>query len=155
QRRFQCFATEKGMLVDDYAHHPKEILATLQAAHSCWEDKPMSVLFQPHRYSRTQDLFDEFLGCFDAAQAVRLLPVYAASEQAIDGVDSHALVAGMAMRGHRDVSSLDDMEAAEAWAQDALRQGHVVLLMGAGSIGALAQRLREQLAENPSDEGQS
>ncbi|MDQ6989329.1 MAG: UDP-N-acetylmuramate--L-alanine ligase [Mariprofundaceae bacterium] len=143
QRRFQCFEGKNGVLVDDYAHHPKEILATLQAAHSCWVDKPISALFQPHRYSRTLDLMDDFLGCFDAAQQVRLLPIYAASEQPIEGVTSECMADGMRKRGHRDAQAMTDMDAAEAWVLERLQQGHVVLLMGAGSIGAMAQRLRD------------
>jgi len=147
QRRFQCFEAEKGVLVDDYAHHPKEILATLQAANSCWVDNQISVLFQPHRFSRTQDLFDEFMGCFDAAQTVRLLPIYAASEAAIAGVSAQALADGMATRGHRDVAVIEAMPDAEHWVKEELKRGHIVLLMGAGSIGAMATRLRQALEQ--------
>jgi UDP-N-acetylmuramate--alanine ligase len=145
QRRFQCFEAEAGVLVDDYAHHPKEILATLQAANTSWDSRHISVLFQPHRYSRTQDLFEDFLGCFDSAQTVRVLPIYAASEQAIDGVNSQALVQGMRVRGHRDAATFDDEQAAEVWVKEELQAGHVVLMMGAGSIGAMAKRLRLSL----------
>jgi len=146
QRRFHCFeAAQGGVLVDDYAHHPKEVLAALQAASSCWADRHISVLFQPHRYSRTQDLYDDFLGCFDAAQTVRLLPIYAASEAAIDGVSSDALAQGMLQRGHRDAAVIEAMNEAERWVSDELAAGRIVVLMGAGSIGALAQQLRDTL----------
>jgi len=145
QRRFQCFVAGDGVLVDDYAHHPKEILATLQAANSCWLGKPIAVLFQPHRFTRTQDLFDEFLGCFDGAQKVRLLPVYAASEKPIEGVHAQGLADGIRTRGHRDVAVIEDEVEAEAWVQEELKQGHIVLLMGAGSIGAMSRRLRESM----------
>ncbi|MDX8388667.1 MAG: UDP-N-acetylmuramate--L-alanine ligase [Ghiorsea sp.] len=145
QRRFHCFEVGKGVLVDDYAHHPKEILATLQAANSCWSDRPISALFQPHRFTRTQDLMDDFLGCFDSAQKVRLLPIYAASETPIEGVNSEVLADGMSTRGHRDVGVIEDETAAEAWVKDELAAGHIVLLMGAGSVGAMARRLRESL----------
>lgn len=147
QRRFQCFESGVGVLVDDYAHHPKEILAALQAATSCWTDKTISVLFQPHRFSRTQDLYEDFLGSCDTAQKVRLLPIYAASETPIEGVDSAWVAEGMRKRGHKDVAVIEEMQAAKAWAQDELSQGHVVLMMGAGSIGALARELRQQLSE--------
>ncbi len=150
QRRFHSFSTcidgVNAVLVDDYAHHPKEILATLQAATSCWQDKHISVLFQPHRYSRTQDLYDDFLGCFDAAQSVRLLPIYAASEAEIAGVSSQWVVDGMRTRGHRDAGVLNHMDDAQAWIEHELAAGHVVVLMGAGSIGGLAQRLRDTLS---------
>ena len=147
QRRFQCCAMGQGVLVDDYAHHPKEILATLQAAQSCWPNKTISALFQPHRYTRTQDLFEDFLGCFDGASKVRLLPIYAASEDAIEGINAKALAEGIAKRGHRDVSAIDDEQFAEAWVKAELKAGHIVLLMGAGSIGSMARRLREALGD--------
>lgn len=145
QRRFHCFEVGQGVLVDDYAHHPKEILATLQAATSCWADRPISVLFQPHRFTRTKDLFEDFLGCFDAAQKVRLLPIYAASETPIEGVTATALAEGIHTRGHRDVAAIEDENDAEAWVNEELKAGHIVLLMGAGSIGAMARRVRMSL----------
>ncbi len=147
QRRFHCFETGQGVLVDDYAHHPKEILAALQAANSCWPDRPISVLFQPHRYSRTQDLYEDFLGAFDTAQKVRLLPIYAASETPIQGVDSAWLVDGMVTRGHRDVAEIEVMHDAQAWVSAELEAGHIVLMMGAGSIGSMAKDLRQILGE--------
>lgn len=147
QRRFHCFETGQGVLVDDYAHHPKEILAALQAANSCWPDRPISVLFQPHRYSRTQDLHEDFLGAFDTAQKVRLLPIYAASETPIQGVDSAWLVDGMVTRGHRDVAEIEVMHDAQAWVSAELEAGHIVLMMGAGSIGSMAKDLRQILGE--------
>ncbi len=145
QRRFHCFETGDGVLVDDYAHHPKEILAALQAATSCWADKTISVLFQPHRFSRTQDLYEEFLGSCDAAQKVRLLPIYAASETPIQGVDSAWLADGMTKRGHRDASVIEDMDAAKAWVLSELEAGHIVLVMGAGSIGGFVKGIRQTL----------
>ena len=148
QRRFHCFETGDGVLVDDYAHHPKEILAALQAANSCWADKTISVLFQPHRFSRTQDLYDEFLGACDAAQKVRLLPIYAASETPIQGVDSAWLADGMTKRGHRDASVIEDMDAAKAWVLSELEAGHIVLVMGAGSIGGFVKGIRQTLGSD-------
>jgi len=147
QRRFQSVVSGNGVLVDDYAHHPKEITATLEAAASCWPEKDISVIFQPHRYSRTQDLMDDFLGCFDSAHEVALLPIYAASESPIEGVTTEAMVDGMRARGHKHVSLCTDLDQAERDALQKLRDGKVVLLMGAGSIGGLAQRLRDSVSE--------
>ena len=144
QRRFHCFEIGGGIMVDDYAHHPKEILATLQAANSCWADRSISTLFQPHRYTRTEELMDEFLGCFDSAQRVRLLPIYAASEEPIEGISSEAVADGMRIRGHRDVDVIEDMAEAQAWVEAELEAGNIVILMGAGSIGALARQLRDK-----------
>ena len=142
QRRFHCYEAGAGVLVDDYAHHPKEISAALQAAHSCWPEKTIAVLFQPHRFTRTQDLYDEFLGAYDIAHKVRLLPIYAASEQPIAGVDAAWLVSSMRKRGHRDVDVMEE-RAAKSWVNQELEAGHVVMMMGAGSIGAMAREIRQ------------
>ncbi|MCF7821323.1 MAG: UDP-N-acetylmuramate--L-alanine ligase [Mariprofundaceae bacterium] len=142
QRRFQSLSSGDGVLVDDYAHHPKEIIATLEAAASCWPEKELSVIFQPHRYSRTQDLMDEFLGAFDVAHEVTLLPIYAASESPIEGITAEAMIEGMRARGYKHISLCPDLESAEQNALQKLKDGKVVILMGAGSIGGLAQRLR-------------
>jgi len=147
QRRFQCFSSHEAVLVDDYAHHPKELLATLEAARTCWPDRHITAIFQPHRYTRTRDLMDEFLGCFELANELVLLPVFAASEQPIEGATSEALQQGLLRRGHRQVSLAEDLDAAFDSAQAALNNNHIVLLMGAGSIGSLAVRLRQALGE--------
>jgi len=145
QRRFQSTTVGDGVMVDDYAHHPREILATLTAARDCWPERHISVVFQPHRYTRTRDLMDEFMGAFDKANEVSLLPVYAASEEPIEGIDSQHLAEGMRARGHRQVALLDDLDAARTQVCSQLQQGHIVVLMGAGSVGALAAELREAL----------
>ena len=143
QRRFQRSQIGDGILVDDYAHHPKEVIATLSAARDCWPDRQITAIFQPHRFTRTRDLMDDFMGAFDAANEVALLPIYAASESAIEGVDSASLQEGMLARGHRGVSLLLDLDDARERANKALAAGHIVLMMGAGSIGSLANQLRE------------
>ncbi|WP_167632334.1 UDP-N-acetylmuramate--L-alanine ligase [Mariprofundus ferrooxydans] len=146
QRRFQRTSCGTGVMVDDYAHHPREVLATLVAARDCWPERHISVIFQPHRFTRTRDLMDDFMGDFDTANEVSLLPIYAASEAAIEGVNSQALCQGMLARGHRHVSLLENLDEAAAAVREQLAAGHIVLLMGAGSIGALAARLREEMA---------
>lgn len=152
QRRFQCTSSGSAVLVDDYAHHPKEITATLDAAISCWPEKEISVLFQPHRYTRTQDLMDDFLGAFDAAHEVALLPIYAASEVPIKGITSEKMVESMRARGHRHVTYCQNLESAKEHALQALSDGKVMLLMGAGSIGALAQELRDAIGAQTGDQ---
>jgi len=146
QRRFHRTCIGNGILVDDYAHHPKEVAATLAAARECWPDETIRVIFQPHRYSRTRDLMEDFLGAFDAANEVGLLPIYAASEDPIPGIDSEHLCEAMSARGHRAVSLLSNLEAAHAFASQSLQQKGIVILMGAGSIGGLAARMREEVA---------
>ena len=143
QRRFQRMKIGTGVLVDDYGHHPKEVMATLAAARQCWPERHISVIFQPHRYSRTHDLMADFMGAFDAANAVALLPVYAAGETEIDGANSEQMAEGMRARGHRNVSLLENLESACDLAASELADGHIIVLMGAGSIGALAQQMRE------------
>jgi len=143
QRRFQRSRIGNGVLVDDYGHHPKEVTATLTAARECWPERQICVIFQPHRYSRTRDLMHEFMGAFDAANTVAVLPIYAAGETEIAEASSERMAEGMMARGHRGVSLLADLDAARACAETALADGNIVLLMGAGSIGALAQQMRE------------
>ncbi len=143
QRRFQCARAGSGMLVDDYAHHPREIMATLATARACWPGEPLAVLFQPHRYTRSRDLMDEFLGAFDEAAQVALLPIHAAGEAPIAGVTHEAMAAGMRQRGHRHVTALADMDEGRELARRLLADGRVVLLLGAGSIGGLAVELRD------------
>ncbi|MDQ6993106.1 MAG: UDP-N-acetylmuramate--L-alanine ligase [Mariprofundus sp.] len=145
QRRFQCSYLGAGVMVDDYAHHPREVIATLTAARDCWPERHISVIFQPHRFSRTRDLMDAFMGAFDTVNEVLLLPIYAASEAAIEGVNSEQLCAGMQMRGHRHVSLVMDLQAAGRAVEQQLKAGNIVMLLGAGSIGSLAAQLRETL----------
>jgi UDP-N-acetylmuramate--alanine ligase len=147
ERRFQCTAAGRGILVDDYAHHPAEILATLEAARQCWPSAGLTVIFQPHRYSRSRDLMHEFFGAFDQANTVALLPIYAASEAPISGISSSTMVDGIMRRGHRNVQLCDDFDQARTIVIKALNDGQVVLMMGAGSIGQLAADIRQQLEE--------
>ncbi|MDX8392067.1 MAG: UDP-N-acetylmuramate--L-alanine ligase [Mariprofundaceae bacterium] len=148
QRRFQTTKLATGVLVDDYAHHPKEIIATLMTAQQCWPEQLPLVIFQPHRFTRSRDLMNDFLGAFDAAGEVVLLPIYAASEQPIEGVSSEVMSAAMQHRGHKNVRCCADLDAARDIASEALMEGRVVLLMGAGSIGGLALSLRREMQEN-------
>ncbi len=145
QRRFQTVQLGGGTLVDDYAHHPSEIMATLTTVRQCWPDASPLVLFQPHRYTRSRDLMNEFFGAFDDAAEVLLLPVYAAGEKPIKGVSSEMMAAGMQQRGHRNVSCCASLEEAREAAVKALADGRIVLMMGAGSIGGLAAALRLEL----------
>ncbi|OIO68159.1 MAG: UDP-N-acetylmuramate--L-alanine ligase [Zetaproteobacteria bacterium CG12_big_fil_rev_8_21_14_0_65_55_1124] len=149
QRRFQTVQLGGGTLVDDYGHHPTEVMATLTTARLSWPDAPALVLFQPHRYSRSRDLMNEFLGAFDDAAEVVLLPIYAAGEKPIEGVSSEVMVAGMQQRGHRNVRCCADLNEAREIAIKGLADGRIVLLMGAGSIGGLAASLRRDLWEGP------
>jgi UDP-N-acetylmuramate--alanine ligase len=144
-RRFDVRGVVSGVtVVDDYGHHPTEIRATLAAARSVAEGK-LIVLFQPHRYTRTQHLMDEFARAFHDAGRVVVLDVYAASEKPIPGVTSTALVERMRQFGHRGAeyaASAD--EGIAAVIQDAA-PGDMILTLGAGSVSAMAPMIVEKL----------
>jgi len=146
ERRFQVTAVGDGVLVDDYGHHPTEVAATIATAQEAWPERRLVVVFQPHRFSRTRDLLDDFITVLDAAHEVHLLPIYAASEPPIDGVSSQVMVARMQQRGHRGVGAIESLAQAEDICQQRLQQGCVVLLLGAGSVGSVARAVRGGLA---------
>ncbi|MDX8413161.1 MAG: UDP-N-acetylmuramate--L-alanine ligase [Mariprofundales bacterium] len=146
ERRFQVSVIGDGVLVDDYGHHPTEVAATIATAQEAWPERRLVVLFQPHRYTRTRDLTDDFVTVLDAAHEVHLLPIYAASEPPIEGVSSGAMVVRMQQRGHRSVHSVDSLAQAELLCHDRLKQGCVVLVLGAGSVGAVARVARDGAA---------
>jgi UDP-N-acetylmuramate--alanine ligase len=144
-RRFQVRGVERGVtVVDDYGHHPTEIRATLQAARECGYGRVL-VLFQPHRYTRTRDLMEEFAGAFGDADAVQVLDIYAASEQPIEGITGEALAAAIREKNGGRVRYASSMaEAVERLAADA-RPGEMILTMGAGSVSQAGPMLLEEL----------
>ena len=143
ERRFQHKGEVRGVtVVDDYGHHPTEIRATLEAARQCGFRRIL-VLFQPHRYTRTRDLLDEFRHCFQAADVVRVLDIYAASESPIPGVDALALV--NAIDG-ADVRYASSFEEAVAQLAALAYPGDLVLTMGAGNVHQAAALVLAALA---------
>jgi len=137
-RRFQLRGQARGVaVVDDYGHHPTEIRATLAAARECGY-KRIHVVFQPHRYTRTHDLVDEFAGAFTDADTVTVLPIYAASETPIPGVTAELLVSRIA--GPR-VDSVADFGAAIAAVTAKAQDGDMILTLGAGSVSQLAPQI--------------
>ena len=137
-RRFQLRGQARGVaVVDDYGHHPTEIRATLSAARECGY-RHIHVVFQPHRYSRTHDLLDEFAGAFIDADTVTILPIYAASETPIPGVTAE-LLAGR-IKGPQ-VESVADFPAAIAAVTAKAHEGDLILTLGAGSVSQLAPQI--------------
>jgi UDP-N-acetylmuramate--alanine ligase len=137
-RRFQTRGVARGvMVVDDYGHHPTEIRATLAAARECGPGK-LHVVFQPHRYSRTADLMDEFSGAFADADSVVVLPIYAASEEPIPGVTAERLVEKII--GPRVSHATEFAEAVKAVVAEA-REGDLILTLGAGSVSQLGPQI--------------
>jgi UDP-N-acetylmuramate--alanine ligase len=137
-RRFQKRGEARGVtVVDDYGHHPTEIRATLEAARQCGF-KRIHVVFQPHRYTRTRDLLEEFAGAFTAADSVLVLPIYAASEEPIVGVTAE-LLAGKIAAPKAEYAA--DFPAAVLAATGAAREGDLILTLGAGSVSQLGPQI--------------
>ena len=145
----------KVLLVDDYGHHPTEIAATLAAAKSGWPERRIVLVFQPHRYTRTRDLMDDFATVLSDVDVLVLLDVYAAGEDPIAGADGRSMARAIRTRGAVEpvfVESLDDLLPV---LNDVLTDGDLVLTMGAGDIGAYAAGLPELLASGPTRQVQS
>jgi len=150
-RRFQLRGTERGVtVVDDYGHHPTEIRATLSAARLCGYRRIL-VLFQPHRYTRTYHLLDEFAGSFHQADLLFLLDIYAASEKPIEGVTSQALAERIRSFGHRGVVYVGSLENAAAAVMKEAAEGDLVLTLGAGNIYQAGDRILAGLKEGSSN----
>ncbi len=133
------------IVVDDYGHHPREVAATLEAARGGWPDRPLVLVFQPHRYTRTQELFDDFVQVLSGVDRLVLCEVYPAGESPIPGADGRALSRAIRARGEVDPVFAQDLPEATHVLDNLLADGDLVLIMGAGDIGSLARRLPEQL----------
>lgn len=141
QRRLEVKGTGGGVtVVDDYGHHPTEIKSTLQAVKQCWPDRRLVVVFQPHRYSRTAALFDDFTRAFYQADSLVVLPIYPAGEAPIENVTGQALYEGVLLHGHRKVVFQDGHDAAVSYLKGALRQGDVLLTLGAGNVWQVGEK---------------
>lgn len=146
KRRFTKVGEWNGVtIIDDYGHHPVEISAVLKAATQVCSGKVHAVV-QPHRYSRLQDLFEEFCTCFNDASAVYVTDVFAAGEAPLDGIDANALVEGLARHGHRSARHVERATLAQTLKPN-LEPGDMVVCLGAGDITAWAYDLPEQLSE--------
>jgi UDP-N-acetylmuramate--alanine ligase len=150
-RRFQRYGdietrAGKVTMVDDYGHHPTEIAATLAAVRLNWPDRRLVLVFQPHRYTRTRDLFDDFIAVLNEVDVAVLLEVYPANEAPIAGADGRALCRALRVRGKLDPVFVEDIADLPATLRDLLCDDDVLLTLGAGSIGAVAAALPSQLA---------
>jgi len=150
-RRFQVngsIARDGGdvVFVDDYAHHPREIAATVDAARHTWPGRRLVVVFQPHRYSRTRDLLDDFSAILSAQEPLLITEVYAAGEQALNGADGRALCRAIRARGRVDPVFVEDVTQLPQVLQDILQANDVLLTLGAGNIGQVAAALPHDLS---------
>jgi UDP-N-acetylmuramate--alanine ligase len=146
-RRFQHygeFETQAGnvMLVDDYGHHPSEVAATIKAAKEGWPDKRLVMAYQPHRFTRTRDLYEEFIDVLSQVDELLLLEVYAAGEEPIVGADSKSLCRSLRQRGKepRYIASPDELFSELA---NVLQNNDLVLTQGAGNIGQLVKQIAQ------------
>lgn len=147
QRRFTVRGEAGGVtVVDDYGHHPTEIRATLAGARRAYPGRRIVVLFQPHRYTRTAGLKDDFGRSFNDADIVRITDVYAAGEAPIDGADAEGLAVSLTDHGHHDAQAIGALDAAIAALAKELLSGDVVITLGAGDITRAGQALLEELS---------
>lgn len=146
KRRLEIKGKKKGIIVmDDYGHHPTEIMATLTAIRESYGEKRLIVVFQPHRYTRTQGLFAEFTRSFYQSDMLIVLPIYAASEKPIPGVDAQRLCEGIREHGHKEVSYAPDFKTALSMIHDTAKKGDTILTLGAGDIYTLGEELLDLL----------
>jgi UDP-N-acetylmuramate--alanine ligase len=140
-RRFEVKGVYAGVtLIDDYGHHPAEIRATLEAARGCGY-KRLLVLFQPHRYTRTQFLWDDFCRAFNDADILVLTEIYAASEHPIEGITGERLAEAISAAGHKNVVFTSTMQAGIEFMLREARPGDAILTIGAGSVGRVLDQL--------------
>ena len=134
--------------IDDYGHHPKEIAATFEAVKTAWPTKRLVTIFQPHRYTRTRDLFDEFVNVLSTTDVLILLNVYAAGEKAINNADSAALARALRLSGKLEPLLIEDESELSNFLAKLLLPNDLVLTLGAGSIGKIAASLPNQIQTN-------
>jgi len=143
-RRFQRLAEAGGVqLVDDYGHHPREVAATIAAARQAFPGRRLVMMFQPHRYSRTRDCFEDFVQVLSTVDQLLLLDVYSAGEKAIAGADSRTLARSIRTRGLVDPVFVEKLDELAQLLPSQLRAGDVLLTQGAGTVGAIALELAQ------------
>lgn len=150
-RRFEFHGdihTAQGLvtLVDDYGHHPTEMKATMQAVRTAWPERRMVVLFQPHRFTRTRDLFEDFSKVLSVPDVLLLMDVYAASEEPIAGADGRALARSIRNRGQVDPVFVECEDDIADMLLSQLQDGDILLTLGAGNVGAISASLPKRLS---------
>lgn len=152
-RRFQVYGdypvsdgdmTGSAMLVDDYGHHPREVQATIQAVRDGWADRRLVMIYQPHRYTRTRDLYEDFVDALSRVDVLILLDVYSAGEEPIAGADSRHLSRSIRTRGQIDPIFVEGIDGVPAIIKDIVKPGDIVITQGAGNVGSLAATLAKR-----------
>tara|TARA_B100000674_G_C37931354_1_gene958137 strand:- start:103 stop:1533 length:1431 start_codon:yes stop_codon:yes gene_type:complete len=149
-RRFQisnkCFLNKSNfMLIDDYGHHPYEIAETIDAIRKSWPEKRLVLAFQPHRFTRTRDSFDDFTSVLSEVDILLICEVYSAGEEFISGADGRALCRAIRMRGKVDPIFFEDISELPKVLEEVISEGDIVLTAGAGNIGNIATEIRNEL----------
>jgi UDP-N-acetylmuramate--alanine ligase len=153
-RRLELKGTVQGIrVVDDYGHHPTEILATLAAAKQVWGEGRLIVVFQPHRYTRTKGLFREFLTCFKDADILIVMDIYAASEEPIEGVSSQSLCEGIRQAGHPHIVYIPVVEEIVDYLKKVVKPTDTIITQGAGSVWKIGEAFLKQMTGTGSSEG--
>jgi len=152
-RRFQVYgeypvASGAAMLVDDYGHHPREVAATIKAIRDGWPERRLVMIYQPHRYTRTRDLYEDFVEVLSSVDALVLLEVYSAGEEPIPGADGRHLCRSIRARGLVEPIFIEGVDGVPAVVKDIVQAGDIVITQGAGNVGALAAELaRRELVQ--------
>jgi len=133
-----------ALLVDDYGHHPTEVAATIKAARESWPERRLVMIFQPHRYTRTRDLYEDFAAVLSKVDVLILLDVYSAGEEPIAGADGRSLARSIRSRGHVDPIFVKEPKGVAAVLKDVVRADDIIITQGAGNVGALAQDLAKR-----------
>jgi len=136
----------RALVVDDYGHHPTEVAATIDAVRQGWPSRRLVLAFQPHRYTRTRDLLDDFGRSLSACDVLLVTEVYAAGETPIAGADGRAICRAVRSRGVMEPVFVERVDDLAESLRSVLHDGDVVLTMGAGNIGAVAQELKSRFA---------
>lgn len=157
-RRFQSYGEisvpgGRVLMIDDYGHHPREIQAVLQALRDGWQGRRIVLVFQPHRYTRTRDLFEDFGKTLSTVDELLLLEVYPAGEEPLAGADARSLCRAVRARGRVEPVHIEDRSEIVPLLHSMLRDGDILVTMGAGDIGALAGRLAAELGADPAAGG--
>jgi UDP-N-acetylmuramate--alanine ligase len=146
QRRMQLKGVKHGIqVIDDYGHHPTEIKMTLAAIRESWPDRRLVVIFQPHRYSRTKALFSEFTRSFYQSDILVVMPIYAAGEKKLSGVNSKSVCEDIRAHGHKNVICVDNHEGAVSSVQEVLQKGDILLTLGAGDVWQVGEKVLAEI----------
>ncbi|MFT6388088.1 MAG: UDP-N-acetylmuramate--alanine ligase [Cellvibrionaceae bacterium] len=133
-----------AMLVDDYGHHPREVQATIEAIRDGWPERRLVMVYQPHRYTRTRDLYEDFVDVLSQVDVLILLDVYAAGEQVIQGADGRHLSRSIRNRGQVDPIFIEGVDGVPALVKDLVKPGDIIITQGAGNVGGLALTLSKR-----------